>query len=137
MIKKYVYKKLTWIDLERPEHSDIQEILAEYDIDPIIAKELMLSNLRPRVDMRDNFIFLTLRFPEFQRGDWNTVATCKTKEIDFIIGKHFLITTHYDIIDPLHKFSRIFEANSLIDKSDIGQHAGLVFYYMMKTLYRS
>jgi len=60
-----------------------------------------------------------------------------SQEIDFIIGKDFLITTHYEVIDPLHEFSKVFETNSLLDKSDIEIHAGYLFFYVAKELYRS
>jgi magnesium transporter len=32
-------------------------------------------------------------------------------------------------------FSKIFEADSIIDKKNLGSHAGYIFYYMMKQLY--
>ena len=71
-----------------------------------------------------------LRFPALRRSH-NT----REQEIDFIVGQNFLITTHYDTIDPLHKFSKVFEVNSLLDKSNLGDHAGYMLYYMLKKLY--
>jgi magnesium transporter len=57
------------------------------------------------------------------------------KEVDFVIGKQFIITTKYDTIEPLHNFSKIFETDSILDKESIGEHAGFIFYYMMKKIY--
>ena len=37
----------------------------------------------------------------------------------------------------MHKFAKVFEVNSLLDKSHIGDHAGFVFFYMMKNLYKA
>ena len=37
----------------------------------------------------------------------NTRISEKIQEIDFIIGKDFIITTSYDNIDALHKFGKI------------------------------
>lgn len=53
-----------------------------------------------------------------------------------MIGRNFIITTHYDIIDPLHKFSKVFEVNSILEKEHIGDHAGFLFFYMLRKLYR-
>ncbi len=57
--------------------------------------------------------------------------------MDFIIGKNFLITTRYDTVDPLHNFSKVFEADSILDRGDIGEHAGYIFFYMIRKLYKS
>ena len=59
------------------------------------------------------------------------------QEIDFVIGRNFLITTRYDTVDPLHKFSKLFEVNSILGKSEIGEHAGFLFFYMLKNLYHA
>jgi magnesium transporter len=60
----------------------------------------------------------------------------REQEIDFIIGKDFLITTHYDVIDPLHKFAKIFEVHSIVDKTPF-DHAGFLFFAMLKKLYKA
>ncbi len=133
MISVYKHKHLTWIDLESPTPDEVRNIMDDYDIDPLVADELLLPTLKPRVDTYSNFIYLILHFPAFKhthKGDTN-------QEIDFIIGKDFLITTRYDNVDPLHKFSKVFEVNSVLNKSDIGDHAGFLFFYMVRKLYKS
>ncbi len=133
MISVYKHKHLTWVDVESPTPEEVRSIMDDYDIDPLVADELLLPTLKPRVDTYANFIYLILHFPAFKHthnGDIN-------QEIDFIIGKNFLITTRYDSVDPLHKFSKVFEVNSVLDKSDIGDHAGYLFFYMVRKLYKS
>jgi Mg2+ and Co2+ transporter CorA len=53
-----------------------------------------------------------------------------------VIGKNFIITTHYDGIDALHDFSKVFEVQSILDKSDLGNHGGYVFFYMIQHFYK-
>ena len=108
--------------------------MEEYSIHPSIAEELLLPTVKPRVERYgDAMIYLILHFPAFK----HTHGSQKNQEVDFILGKDFLITTRYDTIDPLHKFAKVFEVNSILDKGDIGEHAGYVFYYMIKKLYRA
>jgi magnesium transporter len=57
------------------------------------------------------------------------------KEVDFVIGSSFLITSRNEVVEPLHNFARVFETNAILDKSGVGEHAGLIFYYMMKKIY--
>jgi len=133
MISRYTYKKITWIDLESPTQEEVRGLMKEFDIHPLVANELLAPTLRPKVDLYNNLIYLILHFPAFQHSHGHKPE----QEVDFIIGKDFIITTHYTMIDTLHEFSKVFEVNSIIDKSHIGNHAGFIFFYIAKELYRS
>ncbi|MFC1720864.1 magnesium transporter CorA family protein [Patescibacteria group bacterium] len=134
MLTRHTHKKVTWIDLESPTSDEVREIMKEFNIHPLAANELLSPTLRPKVDKHDNYIYLILHFPAFQH---NHKGDSKIQEVDFIIGKDFIITTHYEMIDSLHDFSKMFEVSSITDKSHIGEHAGFVFYYLMRELYKS
>jgi len=107
--------------------------MKEFDVHPLVANELLSPTVRPKVDLYDNLIYLILHFPAFSHRH----GTSPEQEVDFIIGKNFIITTHYETIDPLHEFSKIFEVNSIIDKSHMGAHGGFIFFYIVKELYKS
>lgn len=135
MMERAEHKKVTWVDLENPTQEEARQLIEEFNIAPIVADELLSPTLRPKVDVHDEFIYLILHFPtaySTQGAD----DTKKTQEVDFIIGKNFIITTHYDTIDALHEFSKVFEVSSILDKSNMGEHAGYVFYYMVQQFYR-
>lgn len=133
MLTTYTHKNITWIDLESPTKEEVHKIMNEYSIHPNTAEELLMPSMKPKVDLHKNYIYLILHFPAFK----HTHKAQQNQEVDFIIGKDFIITTRYDTVDPLHKFSKVFEANSILDKSDIGTHAGYVFFFMIKKLYKS
>ena len=132
MISRNKYRDLLWIDAERPTHEEIRALMDEFDIHPIVADELLTPSLRPKVDHYENFIYLILHFPAIRHSHSNV-----SQEVDFIIGKKFIITVRYELLDPLHKFSKVFEVNSILDKSDIGEHAGFLFFYMIRKIYSS
>lgn len=133
MLSTYNYKNIKWIDLESPTKEEVRSVMEEYHIHPLVADELLSPTLRPKVESHSNCVYLILHFPVI----YNMHGKSESQEIDFIIGKDFLITTHYEVIDPLHEFSKVFETNSLLDKSDIEIHAGYLFFYIAKELYRS
>jgi len=133
MISRYTHKGLTWIDLESPSNEEARSLIEEFNVDPLVAEELLSPTLRPKVDVFPNHIYLILHFPALK----HTHQTNSDQEVDFIIGRNYIITVRYDTIDPLHKFSKVFEVNSILDRSDIGEHAGYVFFYMIKKLYRA
>lgn len=131
MIQKYTYKRLTWIDLESPSSDEVAKVMSEYKLHPLVAEELLQKSLKPKVDFYNDYIFLILHIPV------RTKDAVKDQEVDFVIGKEFIITTKYDTVEPLHNFSKMFEVNSILDKSGIGEHAGFIFFHMLKKLYKN
>jgi magnesium transporter len=134
MIKRQTYRDLIWVNLESPTADEIRTVMQEFDLHPIVGEELLINTSKPKVDLYKNYIYLILHFPTLSR---NEKESHTGKEIDFVVGKNFIITTAYDTVEPLHNFSKIFEVNAILDKSEIGEHAGFIFYYMIKKLYRS
>ena len=132
MHSRYQHAGLTWIDFESPSREEVQDVIDEFGIAPLVAEELLLPSTKPHSEFHGPYVYLVLHFPALRHSH-----KTKEQEIDFVIGRNFLITTHYDTIDPLHKFSKVFEVNSLLDKSNIGDHAGYLFFYMLKKLYKS
>ena len=133
MITNYKYRNLIWVDISNPTTPEVKEVIEKYKINSLVGEDLLSPSLKPKIDFYNDYIYLILHFPAFR----HTHNTETNQEVDFVIGKNFLITTHYDTIDPLHKFSKIFEVNSILDKSNFGDHAGFIFYYMIQKLYKA
>jgi len=132
MISRYTYKDLVWVDVQSPTQEEVRALMEEFDIHPLVADELLMPTLRPKVDLYQNFIYLILHFPAItHKHDGG-----HDQEIDFVIGKNFLITTHYASIDALHEFSKVFEVNSILEKTNLGDHAGFILFSILKELYK-
>lgn len=128
----FTHNNLTWIDLESPSHSEIAHLVEKYGISGHIAEELLLPSGKPRAEFYENYLYTIMHFPALRHSHKS-----REQEVDFIVGKDFIITAHHDTIDPLHKFSKVFEVNSLLETSTIGDHAGYIFFYMLKKLYKA
>lgn len=129
MITRYQHTDLTWVDCENPTADEVRDLITEFSIDPHVGNELLSPTVRSRVERYDNSTYVILRFPSLTHEE--------EIEIDFIIGKKFLITTRYNAVDAMHDFSKLFEVDSILDRSNMANHAGFIFYYMMRELYRS
>lgn len=132
MKSRYEHKDIVWVDLENPTRAEVVDVAAEFGLDAFTAEELLMPSMRPHVEVNKEYAYLILHFPALRHAHKS-----REQEVDFVIGRRFLITTHYDTIDPLHKFSKIFEVNSVLDMGNIGDHAGYVFFYMLKKLYKA
>ena len=131
MLRTFQHKHLTWIDLENPTEAEVRAVAEEYRLHPTVAEELMIPTPKPRVELYKDYIYLILHFPA-----WRHSHRTKSQEVDFVVGHDFIITTHYEVVDPIHKFSKVFEVNSILQQSEIGEHAGFVFFYMVQKLYK-
>ena len=130
MISIHKYKNISWLDLESPTRDELSNVGKEFGINSLTLHELEARSERPKVDIYNNYIYLILHFPKYSHGK----STGESFEIDFIIGKDFLITAHYDSYIPMVQFSKIFETNSILNKISI-ENGGHAFYYLTKKIY--
>ncbi len=136
MMYTYKHDTVTWIDLEHPTREEVRDLIERYEIDPLVAEELLNKTHRPRVELHKNYIYLILHFPtHFSPKQMD--AKHHIEEVDFIIGKNFLITARYGQIEAMHQFSKMFETDSILHKQHLTQHAGFVFYHMIRSIYKS
>lgn len=133
MIKTYTYRNITWLDVESPNENDVSELIKRHGLHPLVGEELLSATKKSRIDVYKNYLFLALHIPI--RTKLNNKYVVVEKEVDFIIGTNFIITSRNEVVEPLHNFARVFETNAILDKSGIGEHAGHIFYYMMKKIY--
>jgi magnesium transporter len=131
MISKYTYKGLTWVDLESPTEDELSHIMEKYSIPTIVGEEMHSKSIQSKVELHPHFIYLVLYFPHIVHNSTRSVE----QEMDFIIGNDFIITTHYEFIDAIHEFSKKFEVDSILDRGVDADHAGFLFFHLIKALY--
>jgi magnesium transporter len=132
MRSEYKHNGTTWVDLESPTRQEVTYIVERFNVHGIVAEELLLPSRKPRVELYPDHMFVILHFPALR----HTHKTIE-QEVDFVVGRDFIVSVHYDMIDSLHKFSKVFEVNSTLDKSVINGSAGYLFFLIMKKLYKA
>jgi magnesium transporter len=104
--------------------------MREFKIDARIEEEIITETPYPIVVSSKNYLYLVLHFPT---SDPNGGA--KNQEIDFIIGKHFLITARYETINSIQNLHKVFEAEELIGLPVTTDHADVLLERVMRRLY--
>jgi magnesium transporter len=132
MLQRYGQKHAVWVDLVSPTPSEVRGLMHEFGIDPLIAEELLVPSFKPKVERRGDIIYVILHFPVL-RG----VGTRASQEIDFVIGKEFLITTRYGTLDPLHAFAQAFEVNTVLGRPIGHLNGGHLFTSLTRALYEA
>ncbi|MEI6316414.1 MAG: CorA family divalent cation transporter [bacterium] len=133
MISRYNHQKINWIDLESPTHEEIVTIAEEFDLHPVVSSELLNPSERAKVDVYSNAIFLVLHFPIRNKKTERVEET----EVDFVLTENNLITTHYELVDPLHEFAKVFEVGSYLNNGKNNTHAGFLFFFAVRELYKN
>ncbi len=133
MISRYTYHGLTWVDLESPNREEILHISEEFGLSKLVEEEMFSGTLRSKVDLYDQFIYLILHFPVFNKH----TGSHGDQEIDFIVGKKFIITVRYEAIEPIQAFAALFENVEKLDQHKNIADSGVMFMEMMKHLYKA
>ncbi len=133
MITHHASKGLVWLDISSPTIDEITSIVKRYDLHPLVGEELKSSSSLAKIDFYPEYILVVLTLPV--RVNDSDKYEIVDREIDFVIGKNFLITSRTDSIEQLEYFAKIFEANTILNKEEKIDHAGHLFYYMVKKIY--
>jgi magnesium transporter len=133
MLKKQSYKSVTWVDSESVTKNEARELMEEFELSPEVAQDILLPTFKDKIIPHKDYIYLVLHFPAFK----HTHNKSHRQEIDFVIGKNFIITNRYEGIDAMEKYAKIFEVNSILNKNESEIGPGELFLAMIKTIYQS
>lgn len=96
-MRKIKFKKLTWIDIKAPTQEDLQWVKENFKLHPLVLKELLPHIDYPKIEKYDDYLFIVLFYPFFDKETFRTIPF----ELDIIISKKYIITSHYKDIVPL------------------------------------
>lgn len=133
MITTHSSKGLVWLDVESPTDEEIAGLVQRYDLHPLVGEELKSSPSLAKIDFHKDYMLIVLTLPVRVRQDGSYVIV--DREIDFVVGKNFLITSRAQTVEQLEYFAKIFDANAILRKNERVEHAGHLFYYMIMRLY--
>jgi magnesium transporter len=137
MIKEYKYDDTVWIDVALPRTKEAKQLMQDYNISAIVADCILSPSDKPKIEFFDDHIYMILHFPAISHD--NTGKT-RNKEIDFIIGKNYLITVRYEELKSVLKFAKEFEIACSLHKHKKGekkQNGGTIFFHIISEFYRS
>lgn len=130
MLTRRTRGKVTWIDMECPTPDELQAIMTEFDIDTRVEEEIVTPTPYPIVVTFPKYIYMILHFPTTE-----VTGGAKNQEVDFIVGKNFIITARYEVIESIHNLQRVFEAEELIGMPASDTSTSELLERIMRRLY--
>jgi magnesium transporter len=93
---------LRWINIERPRAVDQAWLEERFDFHPLDYEDVFSRNQRPKVDEYDDYLFIVLHFPRYDKK----VSRLNAAELDLFVGADYLITIPNE---PLQAVEYLFE----------------------------
>jgi len=102
-------KSLAWIDIQKPDEKDVQFLAEKFNFHPLVLKEILPPMDHPKIETHRDYIYIIFYYPSFERTSRLTIPL----ELDIIVGRNYLITSHYQTIIPL---KALFDRVNLFDE---------------------
>lgn len=89
-----------WINVTRQHEKELTELADRFTLEAADAKESLPPFQRPKIIKRDNYYFIVLHFPVFDRETRRLGFT----EVDFFLSANYLLTVHDNKLAALDNF---------------------------------
>jgi magnesium transporter len=88
---------LRWVNIERPGALERAWLEEHFSFHALDLEDVLSRNQRPKIDEYDDYLFIVLHFPIFDRS----VGRLGTGELDLFVGPGFLITIPNQPLQPV------------------------------------
>jgi magnesium transporter len=115
---------LRWINIQRPRAIDRAWLEEHFDFHALDYEDVFSRNQRPKVDEYDDYLFVVLHFPRYDKR----LGRLNAAELDVFIGPDFVITLPNEPLQPLaYLFGRMSSDESLREQL-FSKGAGYLLY---------
>ena len=115
---------LRWINIERPRAADMAWLEEHFDFHPLDLEDVRSRNQRPKVDEYDDYLFIVLHFPRYDKK----VARLNAAEVDIFVGADFLITLPNEPLQPIEYLFERCRTNEEIREDIFSKGPGYLLY---------
>lgn len=98
MLRTVQYKHITWIDIAGPKLEDVQYLEKQLGLRGRVFEELVPPAHRTKIEHHEDYLFMVLYDPALNKKKKEIFS----RELDVIVTKDRLITTHYVPIEPVN-----------------------------------
>ncbi len=115
---------LRWINIERPTGMEAAWIQEHFDFHALDLEDVLSRNQRPKIDEYDEYLFIVLHFPVFDRS----VGRLNAGELDIFVGPDFLITIPNQPLQPVEYLFERCRAKEELRETLFSKGSGFLLY---------
>jgi magnesium transporter len=123
-VEEVAHGGLRWINIERPGPVDRSWLEEHFDFHPLDYEDVLSRNQRPKIDEYDDYLFIVLYFPVFDK----TVGRLNAAELDIFIGPDFLITMPNTPVPPVEYLFERCRSSEEMRESLFSKGSGYLLY---------
>jgi len=132
MIQTIHTKNLRWVDIPQPGSEEITWLEENFRFHPLHVEAVAQKQQRPRLDGGRGYDFLVLLFPVYDAKTQEIIQG----EIDFFVGRDFVITAHYSQIHTLTKLFQRAKNSAEWRGASLQKGPGFLLYKILEALLR-
>jgi magnesium transporter len=121
---------LRWINIERPRQIDLAWLQERFEFHPLDYEDVTSRNQRPKVDAYDDYLFIVLHFPRYDKQ----VGRLNAAELDLFIGPDFLITLPNEPLQPVEYLFERARTNEELREELFSKGSGFLLYKIVDDL---
>jgi magnesium transporter len=121
---------LRWINIERPRAVDQAWLEEQFEFHPLDYEDVFSRNQRPKVDEYDDYLFIVLHFPRYDKA----VGRLNAAEVDLFVGPDFLITIPNEPLQPIEYLFERCRTNEELRESLFSKGPGYLLYKIVDEL---
>jgi magnesium transporter len=115
---------LRWINIERPRSVDQAWLEERFDFHPLDYEDVFSRNQRPKVDEYDDYLFIVLHFPRYDKQ----VGRLNAAEVDLFVGPDYLITIPNEPLQPIEYLFERCRTSEELREQLFSKGAGYLLY---------
>ncbi len=120
---------LRWIHIESPRSADRDWLEEHFDFHPLDYEDVYSRNQRPKLDQYDDYVFIVLHFPLFDKESGRLVSA----ELDLFLGPDYLITMPNIPLPPLTAMFERYREKADLREDVFSKGSGYLLYKMVDT----
>ncbi len=115
---------LRWINIERPRSVDRAWLEEHFDFHALDYEDVYSRNQRPKVDEYDDYLFVVLHFPAYDK----TVGRLNAAELDVFVGPDYVVTLPNQPIPSLEYLFERCRTRAEVREQLLGKGPGYLLY---------
>jgi magnesium transporter len=118
---------LRWVNIDEPRLADRLWLSENFGFHELDLEDVASHNQRPKVDEYDEYLFLVMQFPRFEKERSRLHAA----ELDIFLGPDFVITLPNDEILPLPALFARAQTREDVREQLMGKGSGYLLYQVL------
>jgi magnesium transporter len=130
--EELIFENIKWMNVGNPSDEDYDFLLTEFGFHPLDIEDCRSANQRPKIDEYDDYYFLILHFPYFDKAN----RFVRVKEIKIFWGKDYIVTigrSHW-VVKNLFKDLQTLKSENKPEIEQIAASSDILLYNILDRL---